>query len=66
MDNWRSMSRAEISANPRRYWRLKYLEQRRAWPAHTKLELTEYGFMLRCAARRTLARLVAAEQAVRA
>ena len=66
MNNWRSMTRAEISANPRRYWRLKYLEERRAWPAHTKLELTEYGFLRKCARRRTLTALVAAEQAVRA
>lgn len=63
---WRSMSRAEISANPLRYWRMKFLEERRAWPAHTKLEFTEYGFLRKCRARRTLARLVQAEQAVRA
>ena len=66
MDNWRSMTRAEIAANPRRYWRLKYLEERRAWPSHTKLEFTKYGFLLECARRPTLGKLVAAERAVRA
>jgi hypothetical protein len=60
--NWRTATPAEVAANPLAYHRSSYLEQRRAYPELTRLDMTEYGFMRKCAARRTLTKLVAAER----
>ena len=62
--NWRTATIAEIKANPMAYHRSRYMEQRRQYPELTKLELTEYGFMRKCRARRTLARLRMVEAAI--
>lgn len=62
--DWRVMTRAEIQANPMRYWRSRFLEARRAYPQHTKLATTEYGFMRACASKPTLAKLAQRERAI--
>ena len=45
--NWTRMAQQ----NRLLYFRLKYLHQRKAWPAHTQLDLTEYGWLLKCGRR---------------
>ena len=59
-------TRAFAAANQLHYFRLKYLLERRTWPQYTRLEYTEYGFILECRNRnrRPLARLVEAESRV--
>ncbi len=62
--SWRTASRSEVAANPLAYHRSRYMDERRAWPQHTRLELTEYGWMRKLRARPTLTKLVAAERSV--
>lgn len=49
--NWRTMTRAEIAANPLAYHRSRYAEEKRAWPQYAKLECSEYGWLLKLANR---------------
>lgn len=49
--SWRTMTRQEVAANPLSYHRMRYAEQKRAWPNSTKLECSEYGWLLKCANR---------------
>ncbi len=62
--NWRNATLAEIKANPLAYHRSRFLEERRAYPDLTRLELTEYGHLRKLARKPTLRALRDAETAI--